>query len=182
MPPEERKKADRSIFNAAAKIISGMDGQILYCYVSSPELEVDTISLLKYALEKGWQVAVPRCIKGITDLEHCRLDDLSQLEKGTFGIMEPSRDCIVVNPPHKGICIVPGLAFGSDGKRLGYGKGYYDRFLSGFSGKKIGLCYDSCFFPEGIPAEEHDAAMDIIITESGAFTIKGNKGGRSDER
>lgn len=64
------------------------------------------------------------------------------------------------------LCVVPGLCFDKSGSRIGYGGGYYDRFLKDFCGVVMGLCYDECFL-ESIPRDGHDISVDLILTETG---------------
>lgn len=165
MSPGLREKADADIFCSTWELVRRLGRQELFVYVSSPGLEVDTIRLIDTALSGGLRVIVPRCVRNAVALEHFEITSRSQLQKGSFGILEPDiTRCPRVSPEYSGVCIVPGLAFDERGCRMGYGKGYYDRFLCMFDGVKIGLCYESCFFEE-IPSEEHDAVMDHVITE-----------------
>ena len=175
MERDEKKRADSIIYDRTWDIIrTRLDMEtVLYFYVSSPEMEVDTLRLIDKAFGNKIMIAVPRCVTGTLALEHYFINDRSQLIKGHFGIMEPDpQKCSVVSPPHEGICIVPGLAFDITGIRMGYGKGYYDRFLEKFSGLKIGLCYENCFYTETLPHDEHDAVMDLIITDKKVRQIK----------
>lgn len=90
-----------------------------------------------------------------------KFDGFENLKINKFGIKEPSG-----NENEKGIdlCIVPGVGFDKNSVRIGYGKGYYDKFLSEFKGLKIGVCYDFQMV-EDIPSDSHDIKMDVIITE-----------------
>ena len=72
------------------------------------------------------------------------------------------------------LCIVPGLCFDKNGSRIGYGGGYYDRFLKDFCGVVMGLCYDECFL-ESIPRDEHDISVDLILTETGLKKADGRQ-------
>ncbi len=167
MSRPQKAQADKRIFMRTCELLDKTEMPGIYTYVSSPEIEVDTLNLIDYCLEKGKNVIVPKSIPADFSLEHYRIKSRAQLVKGYFGIMEPDADnCEKVSAPHRGICIVPGLAFDAQGYRLGYGKGFYDRFLEAFSGIKIGLCYESCYYADGIPHESFDAAMDIIVTEN----------------
>ena len=88
MPQDTRKQADRVIFQYAAELIEKLQPTVIYCYVSSPLLEVDTLSLIDYAFSRGTELVVPRCKPGTSELEHYVIKSLSQLEKGAFGKME----------------------------------------------------------------------------------------------
>lgn len=87
----------------------------------------------------------------------------TELVKGAYGICEP-RTAVPVSPDEIDAALIPGLAFGRNGGRLGFGAGYYDRFLSVFRGVKIGICHDFQLLGS-VPMLPHDAAMDMIITE-----------------
>ena len=82
---------------------------------------------------------------------------------GAFCVPEP-KNAVIVDKSGIDIVIVPGIAFGRDFNRVGFGKGYYDRFLRGMSALKIGVCY-AFELVEKIAAEAHDVKMDAIVTE-----------------
>ena len=85
------------------------------------------------------------------------------LEEKSFGILEPKTN-EVVNKFDNSICIIPGIAFDKENNRLGYGKGFYDRFLENYKGIKIGLTYRECICDK-IDTDENDVKMDKIITD-----------------
>ena len=125
--------------------------------------EPDTFNLISELLSTGKEICVP-----ITDVETftitpSRLVSLANLIKGAYGIYEP-RENISVPVSEIDIALIPGIAFTTSGDRLGFGKGYYDRFLKDFKGFKIGIGYDFQITDE-IPADKHDIKMDMIVTE-----------------
>ena len=135
----------------------------VFSYCSSGD-EIDTYPLLLDALAQGKKVCVPKtCGHGIMQARMIRC--LAQLCPGKYGISEPEDCCPVVSPEEIDLCIVPCLAADCRGYRLGYGGGYYDRFLPQTSAAKMLLCEQSRVFDE-IPVEEHDIPCDILITES----------------
>ncbi len=153
----------------------------ILCYVSTP-IEVDTHKIIEKLLEQGKTVAVPKCIDGTRDMKFYCISSFEQLEKGTFGVLEPKiSECEKLRDFRSSVCIIPALMFDSEGYRLGYGKGYYDRFLSKFSGTKIGICFEECFVDK-LPHGYFDVAADILITEkktryiSADRTVKQNAG------
>ena len=93
-----------------------------------------------------------------------RIDDLGQLTSGAYGIPEPNPDAPVVSAAEIDLILVPGMAFDASGRRLGRGKGYYDRFLSDFHGKTMGICGQ---LMEEIPVEQHDITMDAVAADRG---------------
>ena len=136
----------------------------VFTYVSK-EIEVDTIAVIKAALLNKKRVAVPRCIPGTREMAFYYIRSLGDLEKGSFGVLEPiPARCEAVTDFSHGFCIVPGLGFDAQGFRLGYGKGYYDRFLSQYGGFTVGICYSSCVQWQ-LPHGYYDRPVDLLITE-----------------
>jgi 5-formyltetrahydrofolate cyclo-ligase len=93
--------------------------------------------------------------------------DPKQFEIGSFGILEPKKTLPLVDKREIVACFVPLLAFDAAGRRLGQGMGFYDRFLQGFSGKRIGVAFEWQFSPTALPSEETDQVLDLAITEHG---------------
>lgn len=135
--------------------------------------EVGTRELIARCLDAGKTVAVPRCING-SNMEFCVIHTFDDLEKGMYGIDEPKEYCEVIKAEdaENSVLIVPALCFNAKGYRLGYGKGYYDRFISRYKGYTVGVCYSE-FITDDIPVDEYDRCVDIVITEK----QKGNKDG-----
>ena len=133
--------------------------EVVFCYVSAKG-EVDTIELLDI-LAKEKVVVVPYCLDKNGNMICVRINSTDELEDGFFGIPAP------VNPvefPKDKIdfAIVPGVAFDKEGHRLGYGKGYYDKFLSDISPFTLGICQGE-FFKDSIPHDTHDIVMDEVL-------------------
>ena len=98
---------------------------------------------------------------------------LEELESGSFGVREPSLAAPQYNMDLDGqaLCLVPGLCFDNKGYRLGYGKGYYDRFLAKFRGVTLGLCYND-FLQDCLPVGDYDLPVQQIATENRVFTVE----------
>ena len=97
-------------------------------------------------------------------MEFYYITSFDDLQKGAYGILEPIKSkCEKLIDLNEGLCIIPALTFDEQGYRLGFGKGYYDRFLAGFPGKSVVICYSD--FVMKVPAEPHDMMADEIITE-----------------
>ena len=137
---------------------------LTYVSVSS---EVSTRMFIECALRDGKTVAVPRCLPGHC-LEFVAITSLDQLVPAPFNLLEPSKDLSALTESHmnNAICIVPALLVDTMGYRLGYGAGFYDRFLSTYSGKKICLAYQQNLSKTTLPHTEFDVAVDMVITES----------------
>ena len=136
-------------------------------YVSTNN-EVDTQKIIKELLSnKEKTIIVPYTIKGDLKLYISELKNFNESKPKTFGILEPKESYQrEFNPDKLDIVIVPGIAFDKNGHRIGYGYGYYDRFLKTIRKEtlKIGLAYDFQLI-EKIPEERHDVPVDIILTE-----------------
>lgn len=141
---------------------------LTYVSVSS---EVSTRMFIECALRDGKTVAVPRCLPGHC-LEFVAITSLEQLVAAPFNLLEPSRELPAVTEDQKNnsICIVPALLVDTKGYRLGYGAGFYDRFLSTYPGKKICLAYQQNLSQEMLPHTAFDVAVDMVITESDVLT------------
>ncbi len=156
----------------SAHIIARLTGQDVYrrsgCLASyvSVRNEVDTHTLIDSALDSGKRVAVP-VAKPSHMLVHREIRGLAELKPSGFGLLEPSGEVgVEIQPDTFDIVLVPGLAFDQTGNRIGFGAGYYDRFLSLTPATKVGLAYDFQLF-DRLPTGPRDIPMDLIITESG---------------
>lgn len=144
---------------------------------ASLEDEIKTDSIIDSALSENKRVAVPFCVDKQGKMEFYLINSLSQLKKGAFNVREPDvNSCERLDSFDNSVIIVPGLLFDLNGYRLGFGKGYYDRFLSDKSIFSVGLCYEELLV-SSVPAESFDKKVDVIITQSNI--IRCNSGGRN---
>ncbi len=104
-----------------------------------------------------------------TLLDFRKVKSTLELACGAYGIHEPKNDAPIAEISSKSLCVVPALAFDRQGCRLGYGKGYYDRFLASFKGKSIGAVFDELLVDE-LPMDKYDISVDMIITEGGVIS------------
>lgn len=140
----------------------------VFCYMAAFN-EPRTDGIIEQLISSGKRVAVPVTdtkTNTITPVLYTGRDDLVS---GAMGIKEP-KSRIAVSPDEISAAVIPGIAFDKGGMRIGFGAGYYDRFLEGFKGLKIGLCYDFQVY-DSIPHDKHDIPMDVIITERTAYDI-----------
>ena len=133
--------------------------------------EVSTRMFIECALRDGKTVAVPRCLPGHR-LEFVVITSLDQLVPAPFNLLEPSKDLSALTESQMSntICIVPALLVDTKGYRLGYGAGFYDRFLSTYPCKKICLAYQQNLSKTELPHTAFDVAVDMVITESDILT------------
>ncbi len=134
---------------------------LIYCPFKN---EIDVLPIAVDAMNKGKSVAFPISEPNGFKLIFKTVNSLDELEEGRYGIYEPSKSAEDYRNTEKSICIVPGLAFDRQGYRIGYGKGYYDRFLPDFKGISIGLVYDDLLV-DSLPRDDTDVAVDIVISE-----------------
>ncbi len=122
--------------------------------------EVRTVPMLERALRDGKRVAVPK-VYG-EEMKFLYIEDLSQVEKGYAGIPEPIADEPVADDK-TALVLMPGLAFDPQGHRIGYGGGFYDKFLSAEPNHPtLALCYDFQMLPS-LETEEHDIPVDYVL-------------------
>ena len=132
--------------------------------------EISPLPIFEICLKMGKTVAFPICQKESTTLLFRKTSALNELFLSSFGIFEPTSDSEQITPNEKTLCVVPALLFSQNGHRLGYGKGYYDRFLKNFNGTSAGLSYSSLVL-DSIPHDEHDVPLDMIVTEREVLKI-----------
>ena len=162
------RQADGAIFRQVISLPEYIESQVLFCYVGM-EGEIDTRPVILDALERGKQVCVPLCTaRGV--MEARRIFGLGELKRGSFGILEPEPDAPFVSPEKIGLALIPCLSCTRDGRRLGYGGGYYDRFLPQTKCFRAVLCRER-MMEDALPAEDHDERMDAVVTEAGAYRI-----------
>lgn len=164
MTPAEKGARDESITARVASLWQYQRCRLLLTYVSTA-IEVDTRRLIEKALADGKTVAVPRCVPGTRQMEFYRIRGIEELEPGTFGVLEPlPRPENLVTGFENSLCVVPALCYDWRGFRLGYGKGYYDRFLSRYEGTMIGICYSDCV-QRSLPHGRFDRPVELLVTD-----------------
>lgn len=133
----------------------------IFLYVSLPD-EVSTFDIIKkYSGKK--RLIVPR-VQGKHRLSLREIQNFKHLERRAFGILEPKTHLPKVKPDKIELAIVPGIAFGKRGHRIGYGRGYMDRIFAKMKCPKIGLAYDFQIVDK-IPDGPYDVPVDLVITE-----------------
>lgn len=162
MGAARRESESRMLFERLIESPLFGEADCLLTYISLPA-EPDTMRLVEKALAVGLPVAAP--VIRDRAMHFLLFDDLSRLVPGPMGILQPSGGN---EPPltRKTLCVVPGYWFDRQGYRIGYGGGYYDRFLSGFPGQSAGLCF-SGFLAESLPRGPWDSPVKYIILPDG---------------
>lgn len=164
LPPEARAVAAAAVARRIVDLVEWHDARTLGLYVAIGS-EVPTRPLLEAALASGKRVAVPRTLVAEHAIALHEVESLDELAPGAFRVPEPDpRVHADVAREDVDVVVVPGVAFDATGHRLGYGRGYFDRFLDGFRGLKVGVTYDA-LVADALPAEAHDVRMDVLVTE-----------------
>lgn len=131
--------------------------------------EVRTQKIIQKLIDDKKRVSAPITNEENKSMSAYYFDDLSKLVKGAYGILEPPMEhmCDISKID---VVVVPGIAFDKNGNRMGFGEGYYDRFLADFKGTKIGIGYKfQC--KNNIDVNEYDIAMDYVINEEDIYVI-----------
>lgn len=172
LSPEEKTALDRAICQQFRGLASFRFSEILLAYYPLEE-EVDVRPLIEEALSLGKRVALPRCHDGNL-MDFYFIKSLSDVESGAYGIMEPREDCerYGQDGTKPAIMLIPALAYDKFGYRLGYGRGYYDRYVNRFGGVKAGLCYRAFFKTAPLPRGRYDMAVDYVVTEKGVKLVE----------
>ncbi len=170
---EERHEISERIIAILEPYLTVRQAKFIHCYISFRS-EVETRSFIERSLERGIRVVVPvvEMLDGKELLVHTEIRGLTELKKGRFGLEEP----IERSPSsleNLDAVLIPLAAFDRNGTRLGYGKGFYDEFLSQLprSVERIGLAFASQEV-NNIPAEPHDEPLDTVVTEREIIRIR----------
>ena len=167
-------RADEKIRKSLFESEIYKNSKVVFIYVNM-DSEINTIDIIKELLTSDKVVAVPKVIPVSLkerQMKALKINSMLQLnESGAFGILEPSVECEDISEDVD-LIIIPGLAFDINGNRLGYGGGFYDRFLRKYpNSKRVALCYDFQIFDE-IPHEFFDEKVDLIISEEKIISLE----------
>ena len=143
------------------------DAVLMYLSINR---EVRTRTLVERILADGKRLALPVCFEN-GRMTFRYITSREQLVKGKFSAPEPSEECEEYRGGISTVCVIHAIAFDRNGYRLGYGKGYYDRYLSRFDVKRVGFCFEELLVDE-LPHGRYDAACDAVITEKGVYLIE----------
>ena len=167
IPAEEKALADTAILRTVVTHSAFLDADLILCFFPVRG-EVDLTPIAAVAKKRGACVAFPRC-EG-KEMHFHLVNDLGELTLDRFGIPAPSADAPIARCTQKTLCLLPGLAAGRDGTRLGYGGGFYDRFLATFKGVTLFPVYERLLFPT-LPTESTDKTVTYLVTEKGEIPL-----------
>ena len=163
-----KKNKNKKIEEKVIDFLEKNSSKIVAFYKSFSS-EVSTDSLIEYLIQNRKIVALPRVEKNILNFYKIK-NQKKYLIKNKFGIEEPIPDKDeFIKPELIDVIIVPGLSFDREKNRLGYGGGYYDRYLKNTNAFKIGICFEEQIYDGILPTEKTDIKMDLIITDKNIY-------------
>lgn len=154
----ERKLTDTAFYRKA---------KVVFIYVSFGS-EADTHGLIRKILADGKRAAVPLCDTKSHTMCAVEITDMGQLAAGSYGILEPRAEMLEsgeleeVGTDEIDLAVVPAAVYDKSGARIGYGGGYYDRFLRNFDGVSVGIAFSQCV-TECLPSDAWDETVDMVI-------------------
>ena len=164
--PEEREEISTDLANRLFESELWEKAETIGIYLSFGN-EWETRGIIEEAWRVGKKVAIPKTIPDVKGMKFYQMDDFSKVKKGHFNIEEPIVDQTrVVEKDQIDLLIVPGLIFSKDGYRIGFGGGYYDRFLTDFIHPTVSLVWSGQLV-EYLPTNQYDLPVQYILTEHG---------------
>ena len=164
---EKIKDSSRLMTDRLLSLEEYKKADTLLCFVPT-DIEIDTRPVIDRAFADGKRVAAPRCFPGRPEMAFYIISGYDDLESGAYGILEPKASCPVCAGFENALCVTPALCCGRDGSRMGYGRGYYDRFLAGFGGVSCALMFEELMF-DSLPCEPTDVPVMMTVTEKAVY-------------
>ena len=147
LTPEELRRSDDALFAKFLALPQVREAKTIFAFWGIPGKEPETGRLVETLTAQGK-----------------RYDPAIPMNSAAFGIQEPSTDCLLIPKEEIDLILVPAVCYDRQGYRLGFGGGYYDRWLEHFTGFRVGLCRRAVL-KEKVPTEVHDSRVDLLLTE-----------------
>ncbi len=164
---EKRVEYTNQISAQLFELIEWKQAKVIGITIAIPP-EIPTLHMIEQAWREGKEVVVPKCNPENKTMQFKKITTFEQLESVYSGLLEPVESTLEINADEIDLLIVPGLAFTKEGYRLGFGGGYYDRFLSKYNGPTIALAYE-CQLIDELPIELHDIPVQLVVTNHKVF-------------
>lgn len=165
-----RQEAENKIYEKVFSLPEFQEAETIMIYYSTED-EFNTMPIIERAWKDGKQVGSPRVFPKRV-IEAMELTPATEFEESKFGIKEPVKETPIIAPEDIDLIIMPCVSSNRDGERVGYGGGYYDRFLERAENALLVLPYYSKLEIQDIPMEEHDKKIDIVIFEDGIYDTR----------
>ena len=169
MDPQELVRGDEALFEQFLALPQVKEARTIFAFWGIAGKEPDTKRLIARLVEQGKVIGLPRMLPE-HQMEVRRYDPEKPLIEVGFGISEPGEDCPLLKKEDIDLILVPAVCYDRLGYRLGFGGGYYDRWLERFSGFRVGLCRKAVL-QERVPTEAHDSRVDVLLTENEVFSF-----------
>lgn len=171
MPENERAEKNAAICRTVLAGATYRFADVLLLYYPRPD-EIDLLPIAEAAMEAGKKVAFPRCRPEDRSMDFYLVDSLDGFQAGPYDIMEPTKTLGIYSFSREKrencVCFVPAVVYDKKGYRIGYGGGYYDRYLSSFGGTVVGVAYRD-FIIGSVPHGRFDLAVDVLFSEGGIY-------------
>lgn len=169
LSPQQMREEDDAMFARFLALPQVERAKTIFAFWGIPGREPETGRLVEALTARGKRVGLPRMLPE-HQMEVRLYDPAIPLHSVAFGIQEPGEDCPLIPSDEIDLILVPAVCYDRKGYRLGFGGGYYDRWLEHFSGDRVGLCR-SCILQDCVPTEPHDSRVDTLITETQCLSL-----------
>lgn len=169
LTPEEARRSDDALFARFLALPQVEAAGTVFAFWGIPGREPETERLIAALTARGKTVGLPRMLPE-HGMEVRAYDPNIPMVRAAFGIQEPSGACPLIRKENIGLVLVPAVCYDRQGYRLGFGGGYYDRWLAGFPGLRVGLCRRAVL-QERVPIEPHDSKVDLLLTETESLSF-----------
>ena len=164
LPSSERRESDRALFAHFLSLPQVEGAKTIFAFWGIPEREPDTGELVRQLAERGKVVGLPRMLPG-RGMEVRGYASDRPLVPAAFGLLEPDEQAPLLERAAIDLILVPAVCYDKAGYRLGFGGGYYDRWLEHFNGFRVGMCRNAVL-QDKVPTEPHDSRVDLLLTET----------------
>ena len=165
LSPQARRARDEALFQVFLSLPELRAAETVFLFHGIPGREPDTARLFPLLAAMGKRIALPRMTPGYTLTLHYH-DPAVPLHPTSFGLLEPDPALPTVAPSQIQLALIPALRYDRRGFRLGYGGGYYDRWLSDYQGLSVGLCPKALLLST-LPRSPYDLPVSLVLTEDG---------------
>ena len=164
LSPDALRRSDDALFAAFSALPQVEAASTIFAFWGIPGREPETGRLVQALTARGKRVGLPRMLPG-RQMEVRLYDPDRPLVPAAFGILEPPADAPLLPRADIGLALVPAVCYDKAGYRLGFGGGYYDRWLEHFNGFRVGMCRNAVL-QDKVPTEPHDSRVDLLLTET----------------
>lgn len=169
LPADYVTASNEGIFRGITSLPEYQEAKVIFTFVGVGD-EVDTMPIIRDALARGKRVAAPRCRKlGLMDALEIQDPD-ADLEEGMYHLIEPKKSCPVIQPEAFDFAVVPCCTVTEEGWRLGFGGGFYDRYLPLTRMFRACVCRARVMQPS-VPVDAHDQKVDAVVTDDRVIRV-----------